>query len=106
MLKESTRRLSEIHRYPKVEDVSLVDGVFDGALGGYGDEDFAIGEGWEKECLHERYLHHSHHHLHQRNERMMDDRRRRKRKQKWKDDLFSCLNPFTSFTHSEEREDR
>ncbi|GJU18344.1 ribonuclease H-like domain-containing protein [Tanacetum coccineum] len=30
---------------PKVEDVSLVDGVFDGALGGYGDEDFAIGEG-------------------------------------------------------------
>ncbi|GJY83927.1 hypothetical protein Tco_0497303 [Tanacetum coccineum] len=30
---------------PKVEDVSLVDGVFDGALGGDGNEDFAIGEG-------------------------------------------------------------
>ncbi|GJW55253.1 hypothetical protein Tco_0099338 [Tanacetum coccineum] len=30
---------------PKVEDVSLVDGVFDGALGGDRDEDFAIGEG-------------------------------------------------------------
>ncbi|GJX97312.1 hypothetical protein Tco_0353110 [Tanacetum coccineum] len=28
---------------PKVEDVSLVDGVFDGAFGGDGDEDFAIG---------------------------------------------------------------
>ncbi|GJU40951.1 hypothetical protein Tco_1193908 [Tanacetum coccineum] len=28
-----------------VDDVSLVDGVFDGALGGDGDEDFAIGEG-------------------------------------------------------------
>ncbi|GKA00783.1 hypothetical protein Tco_0673448, partial [Tanacetum coccineum] len=30
---------------PKVEDVSLVDGVFDGAFGGDGDEDFSIGEG-------------------------------------------------------------
>ncbi|GJT79202.1 hypothetical protein Tco_1053544, partial [Tanacetum coccineum] len=29
---------------PRVEDVSLVDGVFDGALGGDKDEDFAIGE--------------------------------------------------------------
>ncbi|GJX95664.1 hypothetical protein Tco_0351462 [Tanacetum coccineum] len=33
----------------KVEDVSLVDGVFYGALGGDGDEDFAIGEGEEEE---------------------------------------------------------
>ncbi|GKB06101.1 hypothetical protein Tco_0834334 [Tanacetum coccineum] len=29
---------------PKVEDVSLVDRVFNGALGGDGDEDFYIGE--------------------------------------------------------------
>ncbi|GJW70053.1 hypothetical protein Tco_0126970 [Tanacetum coccineum] len=28
----------------RVEDVSLVDGVFDGALGGDGDDDFAIGD--------------------------------------------------------------
>ncbi|GJZ47055.1 hypothetical protein Tco_0600887 [Tanacetum coccineum] len=28
-----------------VEDVSLVDGVFDGAFGGEGDEDFVIGKG-------------------------------------------------------------
>ncbi|GJW63297.1 hypothetical protein Tco_0115181 [Tanacetum coccineum] len=34
---------------PKVEDVSLVDGVFDGALGGDGDEDIVIGEGEEEE---------------------------------------------------------
>ncbi|GJV63116.1 hypothetical protein Tco_1473944 [Tanacetum coccineum] len=30
---------------PKVDDVSLVDGVFDDALGGDGDEDFAKGDG-------------------------------------------------------------
>nr|GEV45857.1 hypothetical protein [Tanacetum cinerariifolium] len=30
---------------PKIDDVSLVDGVFDGAFGGDGDEDFVIGEG-------------------------------------------------------------
>nr|GEY35394.1 hypothetical protein [Tanacetum cinerariifolium] len=30
---------------PKVNDVSLVDGVFEGAFGGKGDEDFVIGEG-------------------------------------------------------------
>ncbi|GJT94253.1 polypyrimidine tract-binding protein homolog 3 [Tanacetum coccineum] len=30
---------------PKVDDVSLVDGVFDGAFGGDGDEDFVIEEG-------------------------------------------------------------
>ncbi|GJY67163.1 hypothetical protein Tco_0469401 [Tanacetum coccineum] len=29
---------------PKVDDVSLVDGVFDGAFGGDGDKDFVIGE--------------------------------------------------------------
>ncbi|GJW36206.1 hypothetical protein Tco_0059126 [Tanacetum coccineum] len=29
----------------KVDDVSLVDGVFDGAFGGDGEEDFVIGEG-------------------------------------------------------------
>ncbi|GKA16920.1 hypothetical protein Tco_0696757, partial [Tanacetum coccineum] len=29
---------------PKVDDVSLVDGVFEGAFGGDGDEDFVIGE--------------------------------------------------------------
>nr|GEV80672.1 hypothetical protein [Tanacetum cinerariifolium] len=63
---------------PKVEDVSLVDGVFDGALGGDGYEDFAIEEG-EKEYLHERYLH-QYHHRH--DERMMDDQRQKKRKRK------------------------
>nr|GEY85526.1 putative reverse transcriptase domain-containing protein [Tanacetum cinerariifolium] len=30
---------------PKVDDVSLVDGVFDGAFGGEGEEDFFMGEG-------------------------------------------------------------
>ncbi|GKB01963.1 hypothetical protein Tco_0830007, partial [Tanacetum coccineum] len=30
---------------PKVDDVSLVDGVFDSAFGGDGEEDFVIGEG-------------------------------------------------------------
>nr|GEZ34779.1 hypothetical protein [Tanacetum cinerariifolium] len=29
----------------KVEEVSLVDGVFDGAFGGDGDDDFVMGEG-------------------------------------------------------------
>ncbi|GKA04983.1 hypothetical protein Tco_0684103 [Tanacetum coccineum] len=29
----------------RVDDVSLVDGVFDGAFGGDGDEDFVMGEG-------------------------------------------------------------
>ncbi|GKD06416.1 hypothetical protein Tco_1181390 [Tanacetum coccineum] len=30
---------------PKVDDVSLVDGVFDGAFDGDGEEDFVMGEG-------------------------------------------------------------
>ncbi|GKA54261.1 hypothetical protein Tco_0753210 [Tanacetum coccineum] len=30
---------------PKVDDVSLVDGVFDGAFGGDGEEDVLMGEG-------------------------------------------------------------
>nr|GEZ77820.1 hypothetical protein [Tanacetum cinerariifolium]GEZ91340.1 hypothetical protein [Tanacetum cinerariifolium] len=30
---------------PKVDDVSLVDRVFDGAFGGDGDDDFVMGEG-------------------------------------------------------------
>ncbi|GJY59160.1 hypothetical protein Tco_0459052, partial [Tanacetum coccineum] len=30
---------------PKVDDVSLVDEVFDGAFGGDGEEDFVMGEG-------------------------------------------------------------
>ncbi|GKA61741.1 hypothetical protein Tco_0761260 [Tanacetum coccineum] len=30
---------------PNVDDVSLVDGVFDGAFGGDGEEDFVMGEG-------------------------------------------------------------
>ncbi|GKD34555.1 hypothetical protein Tco_1250064, partial [Tanacetum coccineum] len=30
---------------PKVDDVSLVDGVFDGAFGGDREEDFVMGEG-------------------------------------------------------------
>ncbi|GKE25498.1 hypothetical protein Tco_1440882, partial [Tanacetum coccineum] len=30
---------------PRVEEVSLVDGVFDGAFGGDGEDDFAIGDG-------------------------------------------------------------
>ncbi|GJR47995.1 hypothetical protein Tco_1316098 [Tanacetum coccineum] len=121
-VEEDLKVLKEDEVVPKVEDVSLVDGVFDVALGGDGDEDFAIGEGlewkpWRKKKKrnvmkmikrmrrHERYLRHFDHHLHRHNERMMDDRRRRKRKQKWKDDLFLCHNPFTSFAHSEERED-
>ena len=30
---------------PRVDDVSLVEGVFDGAFGGDGDRDFVMGEG-------------------------------------------------------------
>ena len=30
---------------PRVDDVSLVEGVFDGAFGGDGDKDFVMGEG-------------------------------------------------------------
>ncbi|GJR54603.1 hypothetical protein Tco_1405124 [Tanacetum coccineum] len=37
--------LNEEEVVPKVDDVSLVDGVFDGAFGGDGDEDFIMGEG-------------------------------------------------------------
>ncbi|GJV97191.1 hypothetical protein Tco_1548768 [Tanacetum coccineum] len=43
---------------PKVDDVPLVDGVFDGAFGGDGEEDFVMGEGvvvsldmFTKSCL-------------------------------------------------------
>ncbi|GJT56623.1 hypothetical protein Tco_0991677 [Tanacetum coccineum] len=36
---------------PNVEDVSLVDRVFDGAFGGEGDEDFVIGKGIGRRCL-------------------------------------------------------
>nr|GEV13835.1 hypothetical protein [Tanacetum cinerariifolium] len=36
---------------PKVEDVSLVDGVFDGTLGRDGDKDFAIGERAEEDLF-------------------------------------------------------
>ncbi|GKB20474.1 hypothetical protein Tco_0854397 [Tanacetum coccineum] len=35
---------------PKVDDVSLVDRVFDGAFGGDGDKDFAIGYRFDKEA--------------------------------------------------------
>nr|GEW65875.1 hypothetical protein [Tanacetum cinerariifolium] len=35
---------------PKVNDVSLVDGVFDGAFSGDGDEDYVIGEGLDEEA--------------------------------------------------------
>ncbi|GJR29212.1 hypothetical protein Tco_1105444 [Tanacetum coccineum] len=35
---------------PKVEDVSLVDGVFDGAFGGEGEEDIVMGEGLEEDA--------------------------------------------------------
>ncbi|GJR75056.1 hypothetical protein Tco_0087421 [Tanacetum coccineum] len=103
---------------PKVKDVSLVDGVFDGALGGDGDEDFAIGEGglydeaWVK-AMEEEEEEENYDKDDEQNEkdgylikmRMMDDRRRKKREQKWNDNLFSCHNPFASFAHSEERED-
>nr|GEV79661.1 hypothetical protein [Tanacetum cinerariifolium] len=37
-----------VHR---VEDASLVDGIFDGALSGDGDEDFARGYGLDEEAL-------------------------------------------------------
>ncbi|GKD03971.1 hypothetical protein Tco_1178945 [Tanacetum coccineum] len=36
---------------PKVDDVSFIDGVFDGAFGGDRDEYFVIGEGLEEEAL-------------------------------------------------------
>ncbi|GJW56430.1 hypothetical protein Tco_0103161 [Tanacetum coccineum] len=37
--------LNEEEVVPKVDDVSFVDGVFDGAFGGDGEEDFVIREG-------------------------------------------------------------
>ncbi|GKB63496.1 hypothetical protein Tco_0919682, partial [Tanacetum coccineum] len=37
-------RVLEEEVVPKVDDVSLVDGVFDGAFGGDGEEDVVIGE--------------------------------------------------------------
>ncbi|GJZ25356.1 hypothetical protein Tco_0569609 [Tanacetum coccineum] len=40
---------------PKVDDVSLVDGVFDGAFGGDGEEDVVMGEGLEEEAMKVRY---------------------------------------------------
>ncbi|GKD49136.1 hypothetical protein Tco_1278112 [Tanacetum coccineum] len=36
--------LKEDEVVPRVKDVSLVDGVFDNALGSDGDEDFSIGD--------------------------------------------------------------
>nr|GEV00946.1 xylulose kinase-1 [Tanacetum cinerariifolium] len=49
------------------------------------------------ECLHARSLRNFHHHHHHRwDERRMVDRRRMKKK--WMNDLFSCHNPFDSFT--------
>ncbi|GKE67937.1 hypothetical protein Tco_1522098 [Tanacetum coccineum] len=36
---------------PKVDDVSLVDGVFDGAFGGVGEMDFVMGEGVRRRGL-------------------------------------------------------
>nr|GEW49753.1 hypothetical protein [Tanacetum cinerariifolium] len=39
------RRIKKEEVVPKVDDVSLVDGVFNGAFGGDGEEDFVIGEG-------------------------------------------------------------
>ncbi|GJX27118.1 hypothetical protein Tco_0233414 [Tanacetum coccineum] len=36
---------------PKVDDVSLIDGVFDGVFGGEGNEYFIIGEGLEEYAL-------------------------------------------------------
>ncbi|GJY49773.1 hypothetical protein Tco_0439729 [Tanacetum coccineum] len=38
-------RVLEEEVVPKVDDVSLVDGVFDGAFGGDGEEDVVMGEG-------------------------------------------------------------
>ncbi|GKE04768.1 hypothetical protein Tco_1396786, partial [Tanacetum coccineum] len=35
---------------PKVDDVSLVNGVFHGAFGGDGEEDFVMGKGLEEEA--------------------------------------------------------
>nr|GEX66946.1 retrovirus-related Pol polyprotein from transposon TNT 1-94 [Tanacetum cinerariifolium] len=134
---------------PKVDDVSLIDRIFDGASGGDGEEDFL----WEKrkrllwmpwkykrnkeddceddedgegddylfwrflipfrltishhvahlEFLHAKSHHHFHHYHHRWDEkRMVDQRRVRK---KWKTDLFSCHNPFGSFTLVERQED-
>nr|GEW84145.1 hypothetical protein [Tanacetum cinerariifolium] len=45
--KECGFDLKEGEVVPKLDDVSLVDGLFDGSFGGDEDEDFAIGEGVE-----------------------------------------------------------
>nr|GEW67541.1 hypothetical protein [Tanacetum cinerariifolium] len=107
---------------PKVKDMSLVDGVFDGAFRGDRDGDFSIGEGGfektcgtvfdkeltkraGKECEHERHRRHFHQYHCRCNERMRDWKRRRKRKRRLKDDLFLCHYPFASFAHGEEREE-
>nr|GEW79775.1 hypothetical protein [Tanacetum cinerariifolium] len=107
---------------PKIDDVSLVDGVFDGAFGGDGEEDFVMGEGvvvlsslldistksclggmMGKECFPVRSLHHFHHYHHCWDERKMANQRRTRKK--WKTDLFSCHDPFESFALIEQQED-
>nr|GEZ23477.1 hypothetical protein [Tanacetum cinerariifolium] len=142
---------------PKVDYVSLIDGVFEGAFGEDGDEDFVVGEcvvvssfslvkefsrnvagsiekiidctenqkntvkilvtfdggplnrgrsqiymgaTRGKEYLHARSLRHFHHHHHHHHHRRWDERRmvdQRRIKKKWRNDLFSCHNPFESF---------
>ncbi|GJZ90662.1 hypothetical protein Tco_0662589, partial [Tanacetum coccineum] len=88
---------------PKVDDVSLVDGVFDDAFGGDGDEDFVIGEGIRGGGL--GGSHGSRRKVNRMMMKMMkrmreDERRmvdRRRMKRKLRSDLFSCHNPFESF---------
>ncbi|GJR48047.1 hypothetical protein Tco_1316150 [Tanacetum coccineum] len=48
---KSTHYTSSSSPMPKVDDVSLVDGVFDGAFGGDGEQDFVMGEGVRRGSL-------------------------------------------------------
>ncbi|GJY08852.1 hypothetical protein Tco_0377037 [Tanacetum coccineum] len=64
----------------------------------YNESDGSVNEDstrWGKECLHARSLRYFHHYHHRWDERRMVDQRWMKKK--WRNDLFSCHNPFESF---------
>ncbi|GJS01395.1 reverse transcriptase domain-containing protein [Tanacetum coccineum] len=114
------RRYSRKEVVPKVDDVSLVDRVFDGAFGGDGDEDFVMGEGvvvssssldmFTKSCLggmingsmlglifggfeKARGISFDNE-LTKGDEGLRGSAFGTRMKKKWSDNLFSCHNPF------------
>ncbi|GJS27556.1 hypothetical protein Tco_0488176 [Tanacetum coccineum] len=95
---------------PKVDDVSLVNGVFNGAFVGDGEEDLEVRGRGLCGC------HRSRREVKKMIVKMVEvmtigfgDKRRmvdrRRMKKKWRDDLFSCRDPFESFDLVEWQED-